>query len=81
MKVYNTIIPAKGCYVKLRGIFYQTSVVSRPRLVFIFRSPALDWQSQCHDYTATKQNGVEGVKYQKEVGREKRKEQQMGSKR
>ena len=35
MKVDNMTIPAKGCHVKLRGIFYQTLVVSHPRLVFI----------------------------------------------
>ena len=47
--------------------------------MFYFRSTALGWQSQCHEYTASKQNGDEGLKYQKEVGREERKEQQMRS--
>ena len=77
MKVYDTIIPAKGCHVAFSIKHYLFPAQG----LFYFRSPALGWQSQCHEYTATKQNGVEGLKYQKEVGREERKEQQIGSKR
>ena len=41
MKVYNMTIPAKYCQVKLHGVYYQTLVVSRPRLVFILGAQLL----------------------------------------